>query len=290
MKKLLRFLGFGALGLLGLVILAAAAVHGLGARILDRTYEVTDVSIVVPDDSASVAEGERRARILGCADSCHGDGVGGQVFFEDPIFGRANAPDLAHLASIYTDAELERAIRQGVRPDGTSTLIMPSSMFHWLTDQDLARLLAFIRSQPTDTELESEVVLRPPARFFILRGVFEPQRVTIESLPPRTIPDPEDPVSLGRYLALTACTECHDHDLGGSEDGSTPDLRQVLAYDREAFQTLLTTGVGLGDRDLGLMSGVAENRFAHFTDAERDALYDFLRARAEGSAPTYPES
>ena len=95
-------------------------------------------------------------------------------------------------------------------------------------------------------------------------------------------------MSAGRYLTLTTCTECHGDDLSGAPDGSSPDLAQVLAYDRETFGHLLSTGEGLGARDLGLMSVVARGRFSHFTEPEVDAIYAYLRARAEGTAETWP--
>ena len=39
-------------------------------------------------------------------------------------------------------------------------------------------------------------------------------------------------------------------------------------------------GIGLGGRELGLMREVAIGRFAHFTEAEVDALYAYLRTLA----------
>jgi hypothetical protein len=42
----------------------------------------------------------------------------------------------------------------------------------------------------------------------------------------------------------------------------------------------MRTGVATGERQVGLMSQVARGRFVHFTDAEVDAIYDYLAARA----------
>ncbi len=204
------------------------------------------------------------------------------------LIGLMGLAVLALAAATHTDAELERVIRQGVRKDGTSTMIMPSSMFHWLTDEDLGRVIGYVRSQPVTDGPETDVRLRPVARLFVLSGVFRPQVSMIEELPPRAEPDRADPVSWGRYLALTACTECHGNDLTGAEDGSSPDLAQVLAYDQDAFDHFMSTGEALGGRNLELMSEVARSRFSFFTDDEVDALYSFLRARAQGDVETWP--
>jgi hypothetical protein len=41
----------------------------------------------------------------------------------------------------------------------------------------------------------------------------------------------------------------------------------------------MSKGIGVGDRQLGLMSEVAKMRFSHFNAAEVDALYDYLQSR-----------
>jgi hypothetical protein len=72
--------------------------------------------------------------------------------------------------------------------------------------------------------------------------------------------------------------------LGGGTwpppERSPPDLNVVGAYSRADFRRLMRTGVATGGRQVGLMSEVARGRYAHFTDAEVDAIYDYLAARA----------
>lgn len=86
-------------------------------------------------------------------------------------------------------------------------------------------------------------------------------------------------MSLGRYLATTACTECHGAALEGG--GDTPDLRIAAAYSTEQFARLMRTGIALGERETELMSDVARGRFSHFTAAEVASLHTYLRKRAE---------
>lgn len=61
------------------------------------------------------------------------------------------APDLGRVAARYSVEELERAIRRGVRRDGTSVLrLMPSEMLSTLSDDDLGMIIAWMRAQPED--------------------------------------------------------------------------------------------------------------------------------------------
>jgi len=90
--------------------------------------------------------------------------------------------------------------------------------------------------------------------------------------------------ALGRYITTVTCAECHGHRLEGhrTEEGSTPDLMIVSAYSREEFERLITRGEAKDGRRIAeLMVGVARGRFSHLTQGERDALYAYLRARAE---------
>ena len=82
----------------------------------------------------------------------------------------------------------------------------------------------------------------------------------------------------GEYLAMNVCSECHGTDLQGFE-GHTPPLAMVRAYDREQFGRLMSEGIGLGDRELGLMTEVALKRFSLLDDNEVDDLYAYLRSR-----------
>jgi hypothetical protein len=68
---------------------------------------------------------------------------------------------------------------------------------------------------------------------------------------------------------------------GGSGPLPAPDLTIAAAYDLDAFKRLMHTGVAAGDRDLGLMSQVARNRFARLAEDEVEQLHAYLRARAE---------
>jgi mono/diheme cytochrome c family protein len=289
MKRALRWLRNGLLGFAGLFLFAAVVVYIVSERVARRIYDAPGTPVSVPGDSGSIREGERLAGIRGCR-GCHGAQLAGDVFVDDPLLARVVSPNLTIAAREYTDAELERIIRHGIRPDGRSVVVMPSGMFSVLDDADLGRIIAYVRSVPPVPGNPREVRLGPLARLMFALGKFEPAAVEVRRAAAlsASFPSGNDPMAQGAYLARTACTECHGFDLRGGD--KPPDLRIAAGYSREEFIHLMRTGKALGDRELTLMSKVARGRFSHFTDSEIGALHDYLLARAGGSETHGPKS
>jgi cytochrome c553 len=279
MRRLLRWLGFAAAGLAAVAIVAALVLYGLSERALRRTFALPSAAAArtftaaLPTDSTSLAEGRRLATIRGCYEGCHGMGISGGVFIDEPILARLVAPDLTAAARRYSNAELERIIRWGVRPNGRSVVGMPSEMYHGLSDADLGRVLARIRRTP------------PLGRLGLVLGKYHPAAVLalrITAAAPLEAPAAEDSLALGRYLAQTSCTECHGLDLRGGD--GTPALAIAAAYGPEEFRHFFRTGQAKGGRELALMSKVARSRFSYFMDGEVRALHAYLRTLPRQSA------
>lgn len=288
MKRFFKWLGIGLGSLVGLVAVALAVAYMFMERRLNTVYDIEGTAVVVPDDAASIAEGARLARLRGCNGGCHGEVAGGNVFFEVPDGSRIVAPDLGRIAQDYTVAELERAIRHGIRPDGTSVIaIMPSSMFHWLTDDDLGKIMAFLATQDPAHTPPPEQRVGPLMRAMLYYyenkydwKILAAERID-ESAPPIVL-SPGDELAFGEYLARTVCTECHGDKLEGAPATGIPGLGVIAAYSLDDFVKLMRTGKPIGDRKLELMEEVALGRFAHFSEEEIDALYAYLQAFASG--------
>jgi mono/diheme cytochrome c family protein len=276
----LRWLRNAVLGVIGLVLIAAVIIYAFSELKLRRSYEARGTSVAIPTDSASIAEGERLARIRGCP-GCHEPSLEGGMFVDDPMLALIAAPNLTTAVRAYSAAELEGIIRHGVRPDGRSVVAMPSDMFRLLDDADLGKILAYLHSAPEVPGQARVVQLGPLGRLGIALGKFKPAAEDVRrvELLSDSFPAAGSPVAPGAYLARTVCTECHGALLSGFE-GETPDLRIAAGYSPEQFVRLMRTGVGLGERQLGLMSEVARSRFTHFTDEEIAALYAYLLSRA----------
>jgi mono/diheme cytochrome c family protein len=271
MKWLLR----GILSLLALALLALTALYVWSGMIIGREYGVEPREVALSSRPEVIAHGERIAQVFGCFHGCHGADMEGSVFIDSPLIGRIIAPNLTAALDRYSHREIEAIVRQGVRPDGSSVFGMPSAAFSQMSDRDLSAILSFIADYPKQDQDLGYSEYGVMARILMVSGEVWPEAAAAGVAPWRE-EFRQDPLQLGEYLAILACSECHGQALEGDE-GFTPHLAIARAYSPEAFSRLMATGVGLGGRDLGLMSKVAQNRFSHLTEDEVLALHAYLQ-------------
>ena len=283
MKRLLRWFGIALGSLAALGIIAYGVVYVLSERMLQRTYPVAAVAISVPTDPASITEGRRLATIRGCFGGCHGKQAEGDVLLDDPMLARVVAPNLTAAVRKYSDAELAVVIRHGVRPGGHSMVVMPSQLFVLLTDEDLGRIIAFLKSLPAIAGPGPSFSAGPLARVGLATGKYKlAAQLIADTVPPPDATNKE--AAYGRYLARTTCAQCHGTDLrGASVPEPAPNLQVVAAYSPETFAQLLRAGVALGGRNLVTMGAWARHNLSHLTDAEIAALYRYLHAMPEAA-------
>jgi mono/diheme cytochrome c family protein len=275
-RWLVRILG----GLAALMALLVIGIYIGSEIVLRRTFQAPSVPITVPADSGSIRYGERLARVRGCLGGCHGERLQGKVFFDEPGVARLVAPSLTAAVARYSNPELARIIRHGVRPNGRGVFGMPAATFTAMSDEDLGAILAFLRQAPADSGLAPSLRVGPLGRLGLVLGQYRSEATAIQhdsAAPPAQTPR-EPPIQYGRYLARSVCAECHGTDLRGSVPDKVPDLRIVRGYSAEAFTTLLRTGVPLDGRNLRLMGETARKRFQHLTAAEVEALYAYLHS------------
>jgi len=156
---------------------------------------------------------------------------------------------------------------------------MPSEAFDTLTDADLGRIIAYIKSLPMIEGPGPSVSLGPIGRIGIAAGKLKTAAQLIaEDVPPTEASNEE--AARGRYLARTTCAPCHGSDLRGASNPefTSPSLQVVAAYSLEAFTGLLRKGTALGERELPVMSPRSRQNLSYLTDAEITALYDYLHA------------
>lgn len=272
-----------AIGIIGSVaIIGACWVFGASEWKLRRVHDVPLVGIRDTAGSPDPAEGERMARIVGCWSGCHGDtGQGGQIDMEG--YYRVTAPTLSSVLPLYSDAELVRLVRFGVKRDGSTLLGMTSYTFFPLGDEDLANIIVHLRRQPLLPAVPRERAITWTARLRLAQGKWQVAADQIDPARPRWGELPRTSAfERGRYLASITCTECHGLEFRGNEfndntyDGG-PSLAIVAIYDRDAFRELMRTGKSVGGRDLGEMAWVARNGFVHFKEGEIDDIRAFLR-------------
>src|SRR5690349_7333301 len=125
MRRIARWLGYGLGFVLLIALLFAGWVWLASWRVMSRSYAA---ALEVPPvlNAAQLADGPRLLRVYGCVD-CHGEGLTGRLFFNEPKVARVWAPNLTLVAAQSSDAQLTQAIRQGIGRDSRALWIMPSS-------------------------------------------------------------------------------------------------------------------------------------------------------------------
>ena len=230
-----------------------------------------------------IEHGQRLAAVLGCS-GCHAADLTGNDWSK-PGFARMWSSNLTRAVPRLTDTHLGRAIRSGVRRDGTPLWGMPSFLFTQLQPGEMAAITAFLRSRPAAGADHPLPVFGAGARAEIAAGTFLSSSYAVKKYGDAWPPEVGAAFARGRSIVRATCAECHGMDLRGGvpHPGATarPDLRMVAAYDAAQFDRLLQAGIPIGGHKLGLMAQVARGRFSHFTASERTAVHGYLRQVAK---------
>jgi len=142
--------------------------------------------------------------------------AGNSVVEDGPAFRAVAAnitPDKATGIGGWTDAQIARAIREGIRPDGT--LIgppMPIGLYRGMADADVNAIVAYLRTVPSVSNKSEKSAYHIP-----LPPNYGPPVGQIAA------PPSIDRVAYGGYLAsaIGHCVECHSPLLpGGRRDFS----------------------------------------------------------------------
>ena len=265
----------GITSLILVIVLALAILFGGSALVMRRSVDAELPRIKALTDPANIIEGARLSGIMGCT-SCHGPMVRGRLLTGVPWLGQIVAPSLPEVAAQATDEQIARAIRNGVGIDARPMFIMPSDAFNHLSDDDVARLIGWIRSLPTTA---FDVVGRTPVgvrgRFAILTRQL-PDSVTLVR-----DQSPHRPADIGRYLAQTSCGQCHALDQDrklGVGDVAPALARAGTGYDAPALAVLLRTGKAKGNRAAPMMGAASAGGLGQLSDAEIGAIDTYLKA------------
>ena len=220
----------GGIAVVVLAVLAGGAVF-LGVRMADarmeRKVDVKVQPVAYRSDARSLERGKYLFNSRGCVD-CHGADGAGHTFVENgdglKIKGPNISPGPGNVVAAYQPRDWVRAIRHGVAPSGRPLMVMPSEDYNRFTDDDLASLVAYVRSLPPVQGTGAEVRLPLPARVAYGFGAIRDAAAKIDhSLPPQQ-PIPEAvSVDHGKYVA-NMCLGCHGEKLaGGKVPGGPPD-------------------------------------------------------------------
>ncbi|MGB8326675.1 MAG: c-type cytochrome [Steroidobacteraceae bacterium] len=265
----------GGGGIVAIAVAAIAGVYGVSAWEMSARHAVVGPALRVTPATPMAAEGGRLAHVNGCY-GCHGDDLRGHLFVDRSYIGRLSAPNLTRIMPHYSDQQVADVIREGVRADGTGVVFMPSHALVGLADADIAAMIAHFRTLEPRADAAPDPSFGPLLRALVIAGALpiEPAVVDRSQLGPS-----QRPAALGPYLARTTCAMCHGTDLHGETRTKSPNLFAVVpAYSLADFKTLLSTGVAIGGRKLGLMTEMAQGGLKYLRDDEVAQLHAYLSA------------
>lgn len=176
-----------------------------------------------PSDRATVGRGEYLYKYSHACWGCHGSALdatvpptGGRMFDLSrigPGFGVFYAPNITPDKETgigqWTDGEIVRALREGLRRDGTVLFpIMPIEALKGLSDEDALAIVAYLRTlHPVKSEVNPNEFLFP-AKALIAFGIIKPEK---QITTPLVAPQKKDTLAYGEYVANNAslCMDCH---------------------------------------------------------------------------------
>jgi mono/diheme cytochrome c family protein len=203
-------------------------------------------------------------------------------------------PDPETGAGKWTDDMLARAIREGIGHDGRALFPgMWYASFRWLSDEDLASVIVYLRSLPPVHNRLPKTRLTLVNR---MAAAYSPEPLTA----PVPSPDLQSPAKRGEYLAKVAdCVGCHTdwyhpgsavnekHFAGGNSLPSprgrvysaniTPDASGIGYYDAAMFIKVMRTGK-VSARQLNAV--MPWYWYRNMSDDDLRAVFAWLRAQS----------
>ena len=259
---------------------------------MDKVYDVPIPTLERSTDPAVIARGDHLVHSMaGCAvNDCHGPDLGGSPKGIDigPL-GKMCAPNItgAGIAVAYTDGELARIIRHGIKKDGRSVRLMPSEDLTWLPDSEVVAIVSYLRTAPNVERSNGVTNVGTLGKVLDRRDQFTwdvARRIDHNKV--ETPPAPEPTPAYGVYMSRL-CSGCHgEHLSGGPIPGAppsipiprnlTPDATGLGDWSFADFDKLMRTGIRKNGEKLDPFMPV--DAWKNFNADEMQALWMYLRS------------
>lgn len=279
-----KWLGTALAGLLTLVFVLVTVIGAIGVYKIYAPRNVATPALTVQATREQIARGEHLATVA-CV-SCHSANgelpmSGGNNLSADtglPL-GDLYAPNVTPGSAIkdWSDADLFRVIRTGVRIDGRAT-VMAGLGTRYLSDEDTLAVIAYLRNSPS---AQKET---PPFNPTFLLALFTgaglvpldiPATVGAISAPPKAAN-----AGYGKYvLDYAGCADCHGPKLDGNvppPNPPAPSLKGLIPnVSKDNFLILV--------RSRGAVTGSQANTTmpwrstSKLDDVELEALFSYMR-------------
>lgn len=278
--------GLGALGLGGFVFVQVRAFDAS----MDKTYDQPPLKSEKSTDPAVIARGKHLVdSIAGCSSKdCHGaDLAGGNTLKMGPL-GELTGPNItgAGMLAAYSDGELGRVIRYGIKKSGKSALFMPAQDFNWMNDAEITAVVSYLRSVPNVDKPNG------PLKFGVLGKVLDRQGAFVADVARKISAgpveiyngQPEPTANYGKFIAKS-CMGCHGETFsGGKIPGApadmpiplnlTPHETGLKGWTQDDFNKLIVKGDRKNGQKLNPFMPI-EN-YGQMDDTEKTALFTYL--------------
>lgn len=288
MKTLLKWLGVA----LAVVVVAAAALLAWASSKTDaamaRTHDRPSIDIGQAVRAAPLSLGERIVQVRNGCTHCHGKNLSGAMVVDNPFFGSVYGSNLTPAGlRDWSDEDIAVAVHVGIGRDGRALVMMPSHDFQHLASDDLAAVIAYLRSVPALERPNPPIRVGPGARVLYALGKL-PTLLPAETLDVARgfVAKPAEAASVefGRYFATSACTGCHGPELrGGRIPGGPPEWAAASSlrlgadsrWTQEGFARAMRTGrSGLDGH--ALRPPMPVETMSQLTETELGALWQYL--------------
>jgi mono/diheme cytochrome c family protein len=277
-------------------------------------------------DQALVARGAYIATLGDCA-ACHtvkhGQPFAGGLPISTPIgtvYTTNITPDQATGIGQYTLGDFERAVRRGIRPDGSSLYpAMPYPSYAHVSDEDIRALYVYfmhgvkpVSQQDHATDIPWPLSMRWPLTYW--RWMFAPavnpaMQPTSGTDAANSAPNDAAILDRGRYLVegLAHCGTCHtargvglqekalsdadgvdylgggmvDHHVANNLRGD--DMTGLGRWSKADIVEFLRTGRNSETAAFGGMQDVVEHSSQYMSDADLNAIATYLKSLSAGN-------
>ena len=256
---------------------------------MSKVYAVPLTYVAHSSDPAVLARGKHLVEAsAACASaSCHGGDLGGGVTVTLGPMGFFTGPNItpAGVSASYSDAELARLLRHGVKADGRSVRFMPVEDFGWLPDDDIAAIVSYLRVVPPSARPNGTTAFTTFAKVLDRMGgitIDVARRIAHQAT--EHVPPPGPSAEYGQFLAR-ACVGCHgEHLSGGRLPGApaslpvplnlTPDVTGLSGWTYEDFDRLFANGIRKNGAKLDPFMPL--DAFGKLDNIEKQALWAYL--------------
>jgi mono/diheme cytochrome c family protein len=265
------------------------------ARVYDIPAPPLSPTNAADDDAATRAavldRGRHLAESLGGCLMCHGSNLGGGRVEPMGPLGTIVIPNITTgrdgRGNLYSDAELGRLIKHGIRRDGTSVRLMPATDWAWWPEEDVVALIRWIRAQPPVDGDPGRVELKTMAKVLDrIDSIPIDVARRIDHSATTTAPKPSPDAKYGAFVG-TSCRGCHGVGLsGGPIPGAPPSLPVPLnltphetglkGWTFDDFQKVIRDGKRRDGRPLDAFMPTSSLR--NLNDTEMRALWAYLES------------